>query len=70
MFIKLTTDDDIGTDLYLNTSNIVYFSTQKYFRGQKDNLTTVGIMTAESVFLVKETPEEIMKLIEEANNGL
>lgn len=60
--IKLT-DFELKEDLYLFTKHIVYIHERK----EDDGATRVLLEDREAVF-VKETPEEILALIKEAEN--
>jgi len=62
MFIKLKSR--YAGEVYLNVNHIL----KMILYAKK--VTELTFMTLDHVIVVEETPEEIMKLIEEANNGL
>lgn len=65
MFIKLTYPN--GQIFFLNIDRMISFS-----KGGNDKFTTIGVTLVfngtPNRFLVKETPDQIKKLIDEANN--
>ena len=62
--IKLT--DLLGETTYLNKNHIVSFYITKY---KKHKFTLIMTTVADYYFKVKETPEENLALIKEAENG-
>lgn len=61
--IKLT-DFELKEDLYLFTKHIIYIHKRK-----EDGGATRVLLKDREVIFVKETPEEILALIKEAENG-
>ena len=51
------------TDVYINFNNVKLF-----IKHLDENFTTIRFIDSDSYAIVAETPEEIMKLLEELNN--
>jgi hypothetical protein len=64
--IKLRTIN--GDDIYVNTDSIILICNYKKDKNERGTTVRLGLRGSDGNLNVLQTPEEIMKLIEESNN--